>query len=213
MTRKLFWQDPYLTQLHTRIAWVEGDEVGLDSTIFFAFSGGQESDAGTLNGLPVLDARKDGLDIRYRLAQGHGVQVGQVVDICIDGARRSRLMRLHFAAEMVLQLIHRLRPGVQRIGAHIAADKARIDFHLEENIAALFVEIEAEAARLVAEDRPILCNFSDEAGQRRFWRVEGFAEMACGGTHPHSTGEVGLLRLKRRNIGKGKERVEVFLAG
>lgn len=212
MTHKLFWQDPYLTQLHTCIAWAEGDEVGLASTIFFAFSGGQESDTGTLNGLPVLEARKDGLDIRYRLAADHGLRVGQAVQVLIDGARRSRLRRLHFAAEMVLQLVYRLRPGVQRIGAHIAPDKARIDFYLDENISGLFAHIEAESARLIAEDRPIHCAFSDEAGQRRFWRVEGFAEMPCGGTHPRSTGEVGTLSLKRRNIGKGKERVEVFLS-
>lgn len=212
MTHKLFWQDPYQTQLHTGIAWVEGNEVGLESTIFFAFSGGQESDAGTLNDLPVLEARKDGLDIRYRLADGHGLQVGQPVLQVIDWARRYRLMRLHFAAEMVLQLIYQLRPGIERIGAHIAPDKARIDFHLDENITSLFAEVEAETARLVAEDRPIVCDFSDEAAQRRFWRVDEFAQMACGGTHPRSTGEVGRLRLKRKNIGKSKERVDVFLA-
>jgi Ser-tRNA(Ala) deacylase AlaX len=35
--------------------------------------------------------------------------------------------------------------------------------------------------------------------------------MACGGTHPRSTAEVGALRLKRKNIGKGKERIEISL--
>ncbi|WP_346778797.1 alanine-tRNA synthetase second additional domain-containing protein [Burkholderia sp. Ac-20344] len=48
--------------------------------------------------------------------------------------------------------------------------------------------------------------------QRRFWTVDGFATMACGGTHPASTGEIGMLTLKRRNTGKGKERIEVRLA-
>jgi alanyl-tRNA synthetase len=211
MTRKLFWEDPYLTRLDTRITWVEDDEVGLESTIFFAFSGGQESDSGSLAGLPVLEARKDGLDIRYRLPPGHGLQPGQAVELLIDWPRRQRLMRLHFAAEMVLQLIYRLRPGIRRIGAHIAEDKARIDFAMDESIAALFAELEAASARLVAEDRPILCDYSDQPTQKRYWRVEGFASMACGGTHPRSTGEVGRLRLKRRNTGKGKERVEIFL--
>jgi alanyl-tRNA synthetase len=40
-------------------------------------------------------------------------------------------------------------------------------------------------------------------------RVQGFATMACGGTHPKSTGEIGALKLKRKNIGKGKERIEI----
>jgi Ser-tRNA(Ala) deacylase AlaX len=37
-------------------------------------------------------------------------------------------MRLHLAAELVLELVYRALPGVEKTGAHIAADKARIDF-------------------------------------------------------------------------------------
>lgn len=211
MTCKLFWQDPYLTRLDTQVAWVEDDEVGLRSTIFYAFSGGQESDAGTLAGFQVLEARKDGMDIRYRLPPEHALQPGQVVSVVIDWPRRYRLMRLHFAAEMVLQLIYRFRPGVRRVGAHIAEDKARIDFEMGDSIAGLFPELDAATARLIAENRPIICGYSDKQIQARYWQVEGFASMACGGTHPRGTGEVGGLRLRRRNTGKGKERVEIFL--
>ena len=56
-----------------------------------------------------------------------------------------------------------------------------------------------------------MTDFSDVDAQRRFWRVDGFATMTCGGTHPASTGEIGMLTLKRRNTGKGKERIEVML--
>jgi Ser-tRNA(Ala) deacylase AlaX len=35
--------------------------------------------------------------------------------------------------------------------------------------------------------------------------------MACGGTHPRTTAEVGALRLKRKNTGRGKERIEILL--
>lgn len=35
--------------------------------------------------------------------------------------------------------------------------------------------------------------------------------MACGTTHPASAGEIGMRMLKRRNTGKGKERIEVML--
>ena len=58
MVAKLFWQDPYRTSLDTRIAAVEGDVVRLEETIFDAFAGGQESDAGTIGGRTVREARK-----------------------------------------------------------------------------------------------------------------------------------------------------------
>jgi Ser-tRNA(Ala) deacylase AlaX len=65
------------------------------------------------------------------------------------------------------------------------------------------------ANALVQSNRPILTGFSDEPNQRRFWRVEGFAQVSCGGTHPHSTGEIGVVKVRRRNPGKGKERLEI----
>ncbi|MDI9819329.1 alanyl-tRNA editing protein, partial [Tatlockia sp. PL877] len=38
-----------------------------------------------------------------------------------------------------------------------------------------------------------------------------FSKVACGGTHVKSTSEVGLIALKRINIGGGKERIEIKL--
>src|SRR4051812_48945748 len=128
MVAKLFWQDPYRTSLDTRIASVEGDVVTLEETIFYAFSGGQESDSGTIGGRSVLEARRDGPAIRYTLEPDHGLKAGDAITVAIDGARRLKLMRLHLAAEIILELAYLNLPGIQKIGAHIAEDKARIDF-------------------------------------------------------------------------------------
>ena len=213
MTRKLFWTDPYLTRLETGIATVAGPEVTLKETIFYALSGGQESDAGTIGGRPVLEARKDGADILYRLPEDHGLKAGDAVAVEIDWERRYRLMRLHFAAEVVLELAYKHLAGIQKIGAHIAADKARIDFEWPEPISKSFPLLSEELRKIVTSDRPIVSAFSDEAAQRRYWEVSGFARVPCGGTHLKRTGEVGAVTLKRRNIGKGKERVEIALVG
>ena len=212
MVRKIFWLDAYRTAHKTRIAGVDNQRVRLEETIFFAFSGGQESDAGTVAGHPVLAAERTGLDIVYTLPPNHGLQAGDEVEIAIDWDRRYRLMRLHFAAEMVLQIVYKLRPGIERIGAHISADKARVDFTLDGSIAALFPQIEAQVATLLAADLPIVTAFADEAAERRYWEVDGFARMPCGGTHPRTTAEVGAIKLKRKNTGKGKERIEITLA-
>ncbi|KVW18550.1 alanyl-tRNA editing protein [Burkholderia cepacia] len=211
MTQKVFWDDPYRTTLDTVVTHVDGERVQVDATIFFAFSGGQESDAGSLGGYQVIRAEKQGLDIVYTLPHDHSLSVGDRVTWRIDWVRRYRLMRLHFAAEMVLQLVYRLRPGIERIGAHIGQDKARIDFASDTSLSPLFPEIESAAADLSMRDLRIVTGFSDVDAQRRFWTVDGFATMACGGTHPASTGEIGMLALKRRNTGKGKERIEVML--
>src|SRR5262245_24320446 len=128
MTKKMFWVDPYLTQLDTHITSVDGNQVTVAETIFYAFSGGQESDTGTIGGHRVLEARKDGLEIVYTLEEGHGLKPDDPVQMTIDWERRYRLMRLHFAAEIILELAYQNLGPITKIGAHIAQDKSRIDF-------------------------------------------------------------------------------------
>ena len=210
VTEKVFWRDPYVSELETCVASVRGDEVTLEATIFYALSGGQESDAGTIAGLRVLEARKEGREIVYRLGLNHGLRAGDSVRIAIDWGRRYRLMRLHFAAEIVLELMYRRFEGVPKVGAHISQDKARIDFAWIGSIAPVLPELQREAQAIIDADEPIISAFSDEPSERRYWEVPGFARVPCGGTHLRRTGEVGAITLKRRNIGKGKERIEVF---
>jgi Ser-tRNA(Ala) deacylase AlaX len=211
MVEKLFWQDPYLTRLEARVATVNGGSVTLERTIFFAFSGGQESDRGSIGGYPVISADKQDREIIYTLEDDHQLKQGDLVLIEIDWPRRYRLMRLHFACELVLELVYRTLPGINKIGAHIAEDKARIDFLHAESLGSLLPDLTKQVNAMTARDLPIISDFSDRAGERRFWAIQGFAQVPCGGTHLKRTGELGTVSLKRRNPGKGKERLEILV--
>ncbi|SMC29241.1 Ser-tRNA(Ala) deacylase AlaX (editing enzyme) [Andreprevotia lacus DSM 23236] len=212
MTHKAFWDAPYRTELATTITAVNGDVVQVAATIFYAESGGQESDAGQFNQWPVLAARKDGKAIHYTLPAGHDLQPGDAVTMQIDWPRRHALMRLHFAAEIVLELVCAALPGVVKVGAHIAADKARIDFLLDTPVTPLLPALTEQANAIVIADYAIESAFSDEAGERRYWQIPALARVPCGGTHLRHTGEIGSIALKRKNVGKGKERIEITVA-
>jgi len=209
VTRKLFWDDAYQTQLDTHITSVTGNDVTVAQTIFYAFSGGQESDAGMFNMYPVVQARKEGLNIIYSLPDGHGLKTGDPITMHIDWERRYRLMRLHFAAEIILELAYQQLSPITKIGAHIAQDKSRIDFEWSENIARYFPVMTEKANALVTANLDIISAYSDEQTGKRYWEITGFAHVPCGGTHLHRTGEVGNIQLKRKNVGKGKERIEI----
>jgi alanyl-tRNA synthetase len=159
----------------------------------------------------VLEARREGTEIRYLLEAGHGLKPGDPVRIEIDGKRRARLTRLHFAAELVLESVYRAVPGIEKVGAHIAANKARLDFACDNNISDLFLPLLTEVTRLVSADVEITSAFEDEAAERRYWEIAGFARVPCGGTHPRRTGEVGPIVLTRKNPGRGIERIEIRL--
>jgi Ser-tRNA(Ala) deacylase AlaX len=111
-----------------------------------------------------------------------------------------------------LESVYRNLGSVKKIGAHIAEDKARIDFEWGENISTLFPVIQKEALEIIKKDQEILSAFSDEETEERYWEVRGFARVPCGGTHLRRTGEIGEIMLKRKNPGKGKERIEIYIS-
>jgi len=211
MTLKVFWKNPYQIHLESEVASVTGEVITLKATIFYAFSGGQEGDSGTIGGYPVINAHKTGKEIYYTLPENHGLTAGARVTVEIDWDRRYKIMRLHFAAELMLELITRKLAGSQKIGAHISAEKARIDFEWPESISDILPEINDQAKKIIDANSPIVSAYSDVQAERRYWQVEGFAKVDCGGTHLKRTGEVGEVELKRKNIGRGKERVEIYL--
>jgi Ser-tRNA(Ala) deacylase AlaX len=208
--RKVFWENPYLDILETRVAAVEGNKLLFDETIAYSFAGGQESDKATVNNLPILDSVREGNLIYYTLPEGHGLTPGDAVTMTIDWPRRHRLMRLHFAAELVLEIVTR-KYGFEKVGAHISETKSRIDFIADTNISTLFNAILAEYNEIITKNVPIEKDYSDIQNQRRFWKIEGFAQVPCGGTHVDTTGEVGFVKLKRERPGKSIERIEIRL--
>lgn len=225
--RKIFWENPYQRILFTVVSKVTDNEILLNSTIAYSFSGGQESDKAAVNNIPVINSRMDGPNIYYTLPDGHGLLENDKVQMEIDWPRRNRLMRLHFACELILVIVNRLfggkkdgeelRPeeidnvGIQKTGAHMSEDKARIDFRLDENISTHFPAILSEYKRVIDANYPIETGYTDEASQRRYWRIAGLATVPCGGTHVRSTAEVGEVTIKRERASKGVERIKITL--
>jgi Ser-tRNA(Ala) deacylase AlaX len=213
VTEKLFYQDAYLKQATAKVEKIEGQRVWLDKTIFFAFSGGQESDAGTINGLEISSLQKQGEDIVHELSVVPNFSVGDEVELKLDWEKRWQLMRLHAAAHIVYYFFREKTNIKKLIGSNINHDKARFDFESEESATELLPELEEKSNGLIASGKEIKTYVDEEDKAKFWWEVEGLGKMPCGGTHPKNTSEVGKIKLKRKNIGAGKERIEILLEG
>ena len=209
--KKIFWENPYLTETDAIITFVDNSVVTLDQTIIYALSGGQQSDSGTIAGHQVIEAKKDGKEILYTLEQNHGLSVGQNVILSIDWPKRYKIMKLHFAAELILELVYQNYGRPEKTGANITEDKARIDFFWEGNISETFPNLLKKIEDLISSNLEIRSCFEDEEAETRYWEIGGFAKVPCGGTHIRTTGEIGGIYLKRNNVGNGKERIEIYL--
>ena len=208
--QKVFWDNPYQNKLVTKVASVDGNKLLFEETIAYSFAGGQESDKAFINEMPILNSMREGNLIYYILPEDHNLNIGDEITMTIDWPRRHRLMRLHFAAELILEIVSQ-EYKLEKIGAHIAETKSRIDFICDYNISSKFEYILSQYNEIIKSDRIIQTGYTDIENQRRFWKIDGFAQVPCGGTHVKSTAEVGFVKLKREHPGKSIERIEIRL--
>jgi Ser-tRNA(Ala) deacylase AlaX len=211
MVEKLFRKDPYSSSCEATITSSKNGEITLDNTVFFAFAGGQQSDSGTIGGFKVLEARTDGPEIRYKLEESATLKEGDKAQVQIDMEKRMKIMRLHSAAHLVYGVFSRQNESKKLIGSNVTEDKSRIDFEHETPLTELLPPVEEESNRLI-EQNPEVKTYPDEKNPDK-WRWECLGlKYPCGGTHVKSLGEIGKIKLKRKNIGAGKERIEITLA-
>ncbi|MBT6761872.1 alanyl-tRNA editing protein [archaeon] len=215
MISKIFYENPLQDTCTAKVTNIENNTIQLDQTIFFAFSGGQASDHGTINGIAVVKATKISEEIiEYELEQAPNFQVADIVDVKIDLDRRKLLMRLHSAAHIVCFVFEEMT-GIHYskcIGSSVDVNKARLDYSIDNNISEYFEELTEKVNNIFTSDHPINTFANKEDSTRREWECPTLNQACpCGGTHVSNTNKIGKVRFKRKNTGKGKERIEIIL--
>jgi alanyl-tRNA synthetase len=229
MTERLYYTDAYLRAFEATVARVDhrGDRllVTLDRTAFYPSSGGQPFDTGDIGPLRVVDVvdEEDG-SIAHVLEPGL-LEPGQVVRGVIDWARRFDHMQQHSGQHVLSAAFERLF-HVRTVSFHLGAAVSTIDLGREAS-AAEIAAAEAEANRIVWEDRPVAVRFAtaEEAarmplrkepargGMLRLIDVEEFDLSACGGTHVARTGGIGMIAVAGWERFKGGQRIEFVCGG
>lgn len=208
--KKLFWDKPYMKECKATVEKIDGRKVILNQSIIFAFSGGQITDKGKINGIEVEKA-ENGDPVVYTLEEEPDFSEGDSVKIEIDFESRYKVMKLHSAAHVVYEIFTEIAGKRKIIGSNISFEKARIDFEMDENLNEYIPEIKKKVEEIIENDLEIKTYEDKENKEKRWWEIPEKWKMPCGGTHVKKTGEIGKLNLKRVNIGAGKERVEVTL--
>jgi len=232
VTERLFLDASNARDMEATVIAVEPDGVVLDRTVFYARSGGQPGDTGTLRWpdgeLTVADTVKgEGEIIRHNPAPASLLPVaGTRVVGTLDWSRRHLLMRMHTALHLLCVAL----PGASVTGGQIGADKSRLDFDLPESPSREAVEAALNA--LVAGDHAVSAEWVDESvldenpalvrtlsvqpprgtGRLRLVRIGAIDLQPCGGTHVGRTGEIGVVRvLKIENKGRQNRRISIAL--
>ena len=207
---KLYWLDAYQKECEASVARVDGSKVYLDKTVAFAFSGGQQSDTAWVNEEQLVELKAEGGEIAHVFSDAPSLKEGDEVKVRIDWEKRHRIMRLHSAAHIASLLLEEKIGDAKIIGSNVTSEKARVEYAYPESISPLIPELEEKTNAFNAESHAIVARDDPEKPGRRLWECADWA-MPCGGTHVRDTSEIGALRLKRKNTGAGKERLEISL--
>jgi misacylated tRNA(Ala) deacylase len=224
-TGQLCYSDAYARSVEARVVAVDGVDaplVVLDRTVFYPGGGGQPSDRGLIlrasdgRSWTVRSARKAAGDIVHELeAAGDGPpEVGDVVSVDLDWARRFALMRTHTALHALCGVVWRDYAALVT-GGNMEPGGGRMDFEFERMSGELVDEIEAKvnaelaAAREVRVDvlprekafaipdliRTKINLLPEGIEEIRTIEIVGLDLQADGGTHVANTREVGGIRV------------------
>ena len=215
MTERLYYLDPYLKEFTGRVVKTTDRGVVLDRTAFYPTGGGQPCDFGTLNGIDVTDVVEDGDDVVHAVA----TPVEGDVRGLIDWDRRRDHMQQHHGQHLLSEGFLRVSDA-QTSGFHLGQKGCSID--LDKAVSGVDVERAQTLANMVVfENRPVQVAYfgKDEAkslpmrkpppaAERvRIVTVNEYDCQACCGTHPRSTGEVGVIFVTGTEKLKGATRV------
>lgn len=238
-TECLFRDDSYLKQCNACVLAInERGGIVLDRTVFYATSGGQPGDSGTIttadgNKIPIAtaiytDAAKS--EIAHVPADGASppLKPGDTVTAAIDWDKRHARMRMHTA----LHLLSAALPYAVT-GGSVGETESRLDFDIPES--GLDKDaITAKVNEMIAADAAVTIRWITDAelaanpglvktmsvkppmgtGRVRLIEIEALDLQPCGGTHVRATAEIGAVRVTQiEKKGKQNRRVRLAFAG
>ena len=206
--------------------------VVLDTTPFYAESGGQVGDKGLLKAQGGVFEVEDTLKIQAEVFGHHGVlqsgslKVGDMVDAQVDEVKRARTIRNHSATHLMHKALREVLGGhVQQKGSLVDPDKTRFDFShnaplTAEQIAQVetivnreILENHATQAQHMSMDDAIkhgaMALFGEKYGDTVRVLDIGSSKELCGGVHVTRTGDIGLFKIvSESGVAAGIRRVE-----
>jgi len=167
--------DPEVREFEATVESVDGREVVLSETFFYAESGGQPADRGTIDGVLLDDVTERDGRVVHVLAEEppESIAVGETVSAIVDDAFRTYCARAHTASHVLYGAARRTCDELGYAGFDISAEKVRVDLTTadpidDEDLA----ELERLANRAVWDSLPVSWETLSEEAARA---TEGIA--------------------------------------
>jgi len=209
-------------------------QVVLDHTPFYGESGGQTGDTGMIlaprGRIEIIETRHPlpELTVHFGQVVDGVVRTGESVEAKVDQERRLDIARNHTATHLLHRALQKiLGEHARQAGSLVAPDRLRFDFtHLQPVSGEELRQVEREVNAAIRANLPVgatttsfdqaraqgaMALFGEKYGDtvRMITVGDGYSRELCGGTHLHSTGEIGFFHvLSESSVGAGLRRIE-----
>jgi len=204
---------------------------------FYAESGGQIGDSGTLSNNDIkfdvnnTQKQKTGAFEHHGSVSNGVIKVGDVLEAKVDARKRKRIARNHSATHLLHAALRGvLGETVTQKGSLVDSDKLRFDFSHDEIIAKADLDkIEAMVNRRILGNSMVHTDVTDIETAKKKGAMALFGEKygdtvrvlsmgkndfsveLCGGTHVNQLGDIGLFRITSEGgIAAGVRRIEAM---
>lgn len=224
----LYYQDAMISEFHANVVKTGSDESGnyivLDNTAFYPTGGGQPHDTGWIQEIEISNVEKVEEEIRHYTTKNASTISGEIF-AKLNWTRRFDHMQQHTGQHILTAAFVELFDMVTT-SFHLGTELVTIDLNIGEITEAQLAAAEKRANEIILENRPIETKWvpkDDLASYNlrkdvqvdediRLVIIPDYDYNGCGGTHPTSTGQVGLLKILATEKMKQQIRVH-FVCG
>lgn len=227
-TIRVYNQYPYKRQQEATVLYVEDNQVVFDKTIFYAESGGQIFDTGSVDGLQVTNVQKrlgelhlvknknidvPAVRVNTRIIHTFATPVpftpGMKVTMMIDWPRRYNIMKnhtlSHFLFHAISDFFSQNNLDMFLKGCTINEEKSSFSLNnsLDEND---MKHIQQTVTSLFQKGIDIVMEAEPTNNEVYYWRYQDIV-IPCGGTHILNTDEINDFQTGKKSGGRNKTRI------
>ena len=228
MKELFYYEDAMMKEFTAEIVKTGSEEtrnfIVLNNTAFYPTGGGQPHDTGWINDLEIIDVEKVNDEIRHYTA-GNLSNISGEIKGKLNWVRRFDHMQQHTGQHILTAAFEELF-DFATVSFHLGTELVTIDLNVGEISDDQLAAAEKRANEIILENRPIETKWvtKDELAQYNLRKdvkvdedirlviIPDYDYNGCGGTHPTSTGQVGLLKILATEKMKQQIRVH-FVCG
>ncbi|MBF9014440.1 MULTISPECIES: alanyl-tRNA editing protein [unclassified Oceanispirochaeta] len=223
MKKLSYYTNPEYNEIKTSLLSARQSEEGwlleLQDTIFYPEGGGQPSDKGSINGIPVLHVRKSEGKILHLCAQK---PEGEVLELLLDRPYREHYCIQHTAQHLISSVLMKIC-GAATVSVHLGQEESTIEIDTDDLSDNELLKVENEVNKEIRSCRPVgalwvdskkeleqyeLRRGTEKTENIRLIQIEDLDVTPCGGLHTENTARLGLVKYAGQDKIRGRLRLK-----